>query len=208
MNIMNALTPVIAMLPENPENVAQYLIACRVIITMMTDNQNFPAPTPPLAEVSASLDTLETSEELARKGGKGMVALRDIALRRAHNNTTMLKAYVQSVANADPDQAEAIVHSAGMNVKKPRTRTKMPVDVKHGDAVGKVVLDAKALPPPVQYRWQMSTDQTTWTDLPETFKTKSVVEGLVPATIYSFRLRTVTNNGPSEWSPPVTIVTH
>ncbi|HZF55621.1 MAG TPA: fibronectin type III domain-containing protein [Polyangiaceae bacterium] len=69
-----------------------------------------------------------------------------------------------------------------------------------------MVLDAKALPQPVQYRWQMSTDQQTWTDLPETFRTKSVVKGLVPATIYSFRLRTVTNNGPSEWSPPVSII--
>ena len=28
-----------------------------------------------------------------------------------------------------------------------------------------------------------------------------------PATVYSFRLKTVTNNGPSEWSSPVTIAT-
>jgi hypothetical protein len=34
------------------------------------------------------------------------------------------------------------------------------------------------------------------------------VDGLAAATIYSFRLRTVTNNGPSEWSPPVTIIAH
>jgi hypothetical protein len=33
------------------------------------------------------------------------------------------------------------------------------------------------------------------------------VEGLAPATVYSFRLKTVTNNGPSEWSSPVTIAT-
>jgi len=88
------------------------------------------------------------------------------------------------------------------------SRIKLPVDVKHGDAPGKVVLDAKALPRPVQYRWQLSTDQEMWTDLPDTFKTKSVVAGLVPATVYSFRLQTVTRNGPSEWSPPVTSVAH
>jgi len=121
---------------------------------------------------------------------------------------TLLRAYVQSVANAEPEQAEAIVLSAGMATKKPSTRTKLPVEVKHGGAPGRVVLDAKALPKPVYYRWQMSTDQATWTDLPETFKTKSVVEGLVPATTYSFRLKTVTRNGPSEWSPPVSIVAH
>ena len=206
--MMYAITPVTVVLPESPQNVSSYLIACRLVVTMMTDNQNFPAPMPPLAEISADLDTLEASEELARKGGKGMVQQRNIALRRVHSKMMLLKAYVQSTANADPDQAEAIVHSAGMNVAKPRTRTKLPINVKRGDAVGRVVLDAKALPHPVQYRWQMSTDQTTWTDLPESFKTKSVVEGLVPATTYSFRLRTVTRNGPSEWSPPVTIMAH
>jgi hypothetical protein len=208
MNIMNTITTVIAVLPESPHVVSRYLMACRLIVTMMTDNQNFPTPTPPLAEVSADLEALEASEGLAKKGGKGMVQQRDVVLRKVHHKMTMLKAYVQSAANAEPDQAEAIVHSAGMSVGKPRTRTKLPVEVKYGDAVGKVVLDAKALPQPVQYRWQMSTDQKTWTDLPESFKTKSVVEGLVPATIYSFRLRTVTKNGPSEWSPPVTIVAH
>jgi hypothetical protein len=60
----------------------------------------------------------------------------------------------------------------------------------------------------VQYRWQMSTDQQTWTDLPESFKTKTTVEGLAPATTYAFRLRTVTKSGPSDWSPPVTIIAH
>jgi carotenoid cleavage dioxygenase-like enzyme len=175
---------------------------------MMTGNPSFPAPTPPLSEVSADLDALTASEELARRGGKGMVKQRDVALRRAHSKMTMLKVYVQTVANAEPDKAEATLLSAGMNVAKPRTWTKPPMEAKLGNAPGKVVLDAKALPKPVQYRWQMSTDQTTWTDLPESFKTKTTVEGLIPARIYSFRLRTLTRNGPSEWSPPVTIVTH
>ena len=95
-----------------------------------------------------------------------------------------------------------------MKIGKPRSRTKLPVEAKHGNARGRVVLDAKALPQPVQYRWQMSTDQMTWTDLAETFSTRTTVEDLVPATIYSFRLRTVTKSGPSEWSPPVTIIAH
>ena len=142
------------------------------------------------------------------KGGKGMTQERDVVLRRAHGKMTVLRAYAQNVANAEPEKAEAIIHSAGMNVAKPRKRTKLPIQAKHGNAVGKVVLDAKALPKPVQYRWQMSTDQETWTDLFESFTTKKTVEDLVPATVYSFRLRTVTKNGPSEWSPPVTIVAH
>lgn len=205
---MNAIPTIIAVLPEAPENVSRYLAMGRLVVTMMTGNTNFPTPTPTLAEVSVGLDSLETSEELARRGGKGMVQLRDVELRRSHNNMTMIKGYVQGVANTKPEEAEAIIHSAGMNVAKPRTRTKLPLEAKLGETPGQVVLDAKALQKPVQYRWQMSTDQQTWTDVAETFKTKTTVEGLIPATVYSFRLRTVTRNGPSDWSPPVTIVTH
>jgi hypothetical protein len=40
-------------------------MACRLIVTMMTGNQSFPEPTPPLAEVLTALDTLEAREELA-----------------------------------------------------------------------------------------------------------------------------------------------
>ena len=54
----------------------------------------------------------------------------------------------------------------------------------------------------------MSADKTTWTDLPNTFTTKAGASGLTPATIYSFRMRTLTKNGPSEWSPPVSIIAH
>jgi len=205
---MRAICIFIAVLPESTKNVPRYLTACRLIVTMMTGNTSFPAPTPPLSEVSGDLNVVEASEERARRGGKGMVQERDVAVRKAQGSMTMLKAYVQNVANVDPEKAEAIIHSAGMNVAKPRKRTKLPIQAKHGDAPGKVVLDAKALPKPVQYRWQMSTDQETWTDLFESFTTKKTVEDLVPAKVYSFRLQTVTKNGPSEWSPPVTIVAH
>jgi hypothetical protein len=208
MNIMNAIATFIAVLPETTQKVSRYLAACRLVVTMMTDNESFPAPTPPLSEVSADLDDLEAREELAMKGGKGMTKERDVVLRKAHGKMTVLRAYVQNAANAEPEKAEAIIHSAGMKVGKPRTRTKLPMQAKYGNAVGRVVLDTRAVPKPVQYRWQMSTDQTTWTDLPETFKTRTTVEDLVPATVYSFRLRTVTRNGPSDWSPPVTIVAH
>jgi hypothetical protein len=205
---MSAIVMFIAVLSESTKSIPRYLAACRLVVTMMTDNPYFPSPTPSLKEVSAKLDDLEEREELARKGGKGKVPERDVTLREVHILMTALKAYVQSVANAEPEKAEAIIRSAGMNVGKPRARAKPPIGAKHGNAPGRVVLDAKALPQPVQYRWQMSTNQETWTDLQETFKTKTSVEGLVPATIYAFRLRTVTNDGPSEWSQPVTIVAH
>lgn len=205
---MNTTNSIIAVLPETTTNVPQYLGSSRLIVTMMTGNANFPAPTPPLSEVSTQLDTLEACEELARKGGKGTTEARNVALRKSHSEMRLLRAYVQNTADKSPAQAAAIIESAGMKVGKPRTVTKLPLAAKQGNASGAVTLEAKAVQRPVQYHWQMSADTTTWTDLPHTFTSKTEASGLTPATIYSFRMRTVTRSGASEWSPPVSIIAH
>jgi len=54
----------------------------------------------------------------------------------------------------------------------------------------------------------MSTNQTTWLDLPETVVASTEVAGLTAATIYYFRLRTVGVDGISEWSAPVSFIAH
>lgn len=69
---MNSIAIFVAVLPESTKNVPRYLTACRLIVTMMTGNTNFPALAPLLSEVSADLDTLAASEELARKGPEGI----------------------------------------------------------------------------------------------------------------------------------------
>ena len=204
---MNTLPRSIAVFPHNKQ-VPLYLTNCRLVVTMMTSNKNLPTPTPPLAQLTAHLDLLVAAEELAHKGGMGAVEQRDVALGAVRNDMRLLKAYVQSVADANATEAESLIKSAGMDVKKKRTRTKPSVEARWGKAPGTVVIEAKALPPPVQYRWQMSTDQNTWTDLPETFKAKVTVSGLTPVTVYHFRLRTVTNDGLSSSSVVVSIIVH
>ena len=92
---------------------------------MMLGNPNFIAPTPPLAEVSADLDTVAVSEELALKGGKGMVQERDVNLRKAHGKMTVLRAYVQSIANGELEKGEAIILSAGMKLGSTRPASRV-----------------------------------------------------------------------------------
>jgi hypothetical protein len=204
---MNTFPRFIAVFPK-AKQVPQYLTDCRLVVTMMTGNANLPNPTPPLAQVSAHLDILEASEALAHKGGKGAVPQRNVELGVVRNDMRLLKAYVQSVADASATESESIIKSVGMDVGKKRARTKPPVGANQGKVPGSVVLEARALPRPVQYRWQMSTDQQTWTDLPESFKAMTTVFGLTAATVYYFRLRTITKDGPSDWSMVVSIIVH
>jgi hypothetical protein len=204
---MKKILRIIATFPEGRQ-VAAYLTLCRLVIAMMTNNTRLLNPTVALSLVEAHLDKLETDQELAGKGSMGAAEQRDVSLGVVHNDMRMLKAFVQSVADSNINEAEAIIRSAGMGVAKRRVRNKQAVAAKQGKAPGGVVLHAKALPPPVQYRWQMSTDQKSWTDLPETFFASTTVEGLTAATVYYFRLRTVTPDGTSEWSVVVNIIVH
>jgi len=192
--------------PPLSRQVPQYLTACRLVVTMMSNNLSFPDPTPPLKQVSADLDALAASEDLVYKGGRGMAQQRDVDLRAVQRDLRLLKAYVQGVAEAHPTEAEAIITSAGMSVGKTRAATKPPVRARQGKVSGRVVLDATALPRPVQYCWQSSTDQKTWTDIPPSFQSRTLVDGLTPATVYFFRLRTMTRSGLSDWSPVLCVI--
>ena len=116
----------IAVLTESTQNVLRYKERCRHIIAMMTDNPSFSAPTPALNEVSSDLNDLDECQEAVLKGGKGMVKKRNVALRRVHNKMSMIRAYVQTVANEDPDQAEVIIESAGMAVAGARAAPPAP----------------------------------------------------------------------------------
>jgi hypothetical protein len=204
---MNGTPRLIALLPESTQ-VTLYLTECRLVVTMMTGNANFATPTPSLAKLTTHLDTLEAAEVLASKGGKGAVQQRDVELAVVQNDMRLLTAFVQSIADANVAAAEAIITSAGLKAGKKPSRKKPAVSVRQGKSLGSVVLDAKALPPPVQYRWQMSVDQKVWTDVPESFKASVTVAGLTAATIYYFRLRTMTNDGLSDWSVVVSIIAH
>ena len=192
-----------------PTQVPVYVNDCRLVVTMMTGNVYFPTPTPPLAQVTGHIEILDAHEQAARKGGMGTFEQRDASLAVLQSDMRQVKAHVQSVADAHPyAEAELIIKSAGMGIAKKRTWSKPPVAVKHGKIPGRVVLRAKALPGPVQYLWQMSTNQETWIDLEETFMSETSVDGLTPATVCYFRLRTLTKHGLSDWSQTVSIIVH
>ena len=204
---MKTLSRVIAVFPVD-RPVPQLLTESRLVVGMMTDNKHLPDPKPLLEEVSADLDSLEASQELVRKGGLGMVEQRNVALELVHYDMRQLKAYVQSQADANVVEAEAIITSAGMGIGKKSPRKKPPIHAKQGKVPGSVVLEVRALPRPVQYLWQKRDGQQPWTDLPASFKASTTFEGLTAATAYSFRLRTLTRDGLSDWSAVVSLIVH
>ena len=180
----------------------------RHIVTMLTGNPYVTNPTPPLADVTVHLDTLEALELAAHHGPKGSVSKRNAALLVVRSDLRQLKACVQAAADADITHAQAIIESAGMYVTTLAHKAKAELAFRYGSGVGELELLTRALQGQGCYQWQMSADQKTWTDLPQTVTASTTVTGLTPATVYYFRCRTFTAAGYSTWSPTVSAIAH
>jgi hypothetical protein len=176
------------------------------ILTCMTNNANFPTPNPPLATVEADLTAFSAAESAVLTRVKGAAETRNVKLATLKGDLDHLLAYVQGIADANPGNAEAIITSAGLSVRKVTLHPKSDLKAEPGDVSGSVKLLAKAVAPRASYEWQYSTDQKTWTSAPVTLQAKTVISGLTIATAYFFRCRGVIKAGEQDWTQTVTIV--
>ncbi len=94
-----------------------------------------------------------------------------------------------------------------MAVRKVTLHDKADLAVKQGSVSGTVTLSAKAAAKKAAYNWQYSTDQKTWTSLPQTLKAKTSVSGLTSGTIYYFRSQALTpKEGTGDWGQIVALL--
>ena len=118
-----------------------------------------------------------------------------------------LKARVQQVADASPDQAEAIITSAGFAVRKTAIRQRQTFLVKAGTVSGAVHLTAQSAGPRACYEWQYSIDTgKTWVQAPNTMQAKTIILNLPVAIVVEFRYRVTTKLGMGDWSLPTSIL--
>jgi hypothetical protein len=202
--VKNPPTHVIATL-KLPTVVALLLALAKAIVDAITTNKaTFPSPTPPLATVSADIDALDTAETATKTKTLGTVQVRDAKRKTLVSDLHQLQAYVQQIANQNPDNAESIVVSAGMGVRQSSARAKPDIAVKALTS-GSVQLSAKALPGNRAHEWQYSTDGKTWVAAPPTTKASTVITGLQSGVITYFRHRSIATTGTGDWTAPVSI---
>jgi len=209
MSTSNASTGPVAVLMLPPLN--KYLIAfARGVHAAMLDNPAFPDPSPTLAVFAANIAAYEDAEMKAETRARGAVAFRNAKKRTVKNNLFHLRDYVQSVVETktSPADAAALIKSAFMSVRKVSTRSIPKISVKNADVSGKVVLAAKAVAPAAVYSWEYSLDQSTWTPVPETMKSRTEVSSLTSASVYSFRFRAFTRAGWGDYSQIVSLLVH
>jgi hypothetical protein len=172
----------------------------------MTGNKYFTTPNPALATVEADKKALESAQTIAETKVKGATKVRDAARLVVLDDLHHLKAYVQLIADADPENAQAIIVSAGMSVKKISAHAKQDFVAKQGKVSASASLRAKAAARRASYQWQVSTDQKIWNDLSVTLIAHTEVLGLTPGVTHYFRHRVVTKTGTSDWSQVVSLL--
>jgi len=185
--------------------VLDLITLAKTIVTNMTGNPYFKTPVPPLTTLSGDNTKLETDQATAATKTKGAVAARDAQRAIVVADLHLLKAYVQSVANADEANAEAIIKSAGMNVRKVTPRIKQDLTMKPGKVSGEVMIVAKSAGR-ASYEWQWSTDGKTWTSLPGTLQAKTTLTNQTPGTTIYARHRAITKAGVGDWGQAASIL--
>ena len=178
----------------------------RGMVTGMTGNPSFPNPSPPLATVTAAIDALASAETAAGGRAKGAVTARNVAKNALVLLLKEEKAYIQSVANADPENSATIIESARISVRKVSPRPPRVFNAVQGPTTGTAKLVA-ASAHRAAYEWEFSTDGgKTWVAATPSLQAKTVVTGLPAGNAVQFRYRAVTKTGVTDWAAPVTLL--
>jgi hypothetical protein len=174
------------------------------LIAALTGNVHVPNPNPSIPTLTGLLATYETTETATKTGTKGTVGARNAAKAALKSGIRAVVACVQQAADADPENAEAIITSTSFSVRKVTARVKAPFAVKQGEVSGTAILEVKSAGTHASYDWGMSVDGgKTWTELVSTTRTKTTVTALPVGTTVQFRFRSLTPKGQSDWSQPI-----
>ena len=191
-----------------PAKIADVLLYANNIAQRLTGNPNFPTPTPTVAALTAAINDLHAAETAALSRAKGTATVRNDKRAVLVSLLQQLDGYVQSVADATPENGAAIIESAGLPVRKIPAPAKRAFAVKPGALSGQAKVTAVSAGPRSSYEWQYSTDGgKTWVLAPATTQGKTTIVGLPAGTTVQFRYLAVTpKGGQGDWSPALSLL--
>jgi hypothetical protein len=187
-----------------PTVVALLIVFGRHVVQMMTNSTWFTGID--LTKVTEHLDQLEAAQVLAKGRGKGTAGARNDAQKVVVDDLVGLKGIVATVVSKNPGQAETIVTSAGMSLKRFTRVEKAVLRAFLGSILAQIEVVAKAVPKAGAYEWQYSIDGGhAWVSMPVTTVAHTSLPGVVVGTTYLFRFRTTRRNVVTDWSPTASL---
>ena len=185
-----------------PRVISNFITFAKAIHKAMANNPHFTASAEKVAKLNSDVLALDAAETSCHtKPPTCSVEIRDAAFEAVQADLRSLRNDVQEIADADPENAHAIINSASMSVKKHVTAGRRKNTVEDGTEEGSVDLTAEG---PGPHEWRISTDGLLWSLLPASRTAKTSITGLAPGSVYSFQNRMMlVNQEKSEWSQSV-----
>ena len=181
---------------------ANLIAASERILVGMHGNANYPAPVPPLSDITAAHASFVAA---VSSGNGGAHAVADRRQKRTQLVVLLrsLALYVQQACNGDP----VVLLSSGYPIRKaPGPVGLLPAPANLRLARGKlsgqlnVRCNADARASSYQWRYATAAAPAAWTVLDPTVRASIVLEGLVAGTVYVVQARAIGSLGPSDWS--------
>jgi hypothetical protein len=171
----------------------------QLVIQKMTNNPNFPSAAPLLTSTTTALTAYQSAMS-STKTTKALAGQRASTKLALMGFLKQLRDLVRTAAEANPDNALAIVEGAGMALMKRAIQAKPLINVLQASVTGSVVCRAKAPGIPASYFWSYSLDQKSWVSVPQAMRAMVSVAGLTAGQTYYFRYYTITRKGTSDLS--------
>jgi hypothetical protein len=190
------------------KSIPEIITSSRHYVSCMTGNTHFPNPSPTLATLSVNISTVEAAYQASLSGTRGTKGLMYLQLKTLEISLKLLAAYVEATANVDAVNAENIIQSSGMQVKKASVRQPKIFCAKPGKIEGDVILNSKAVKRGA-YIYQMTKDPSHtigWNDVYKGLHVKCNIQGLVLGQLYFFRVAVIDKNGMGAWSHAISFI--
>jgi hypothetical protein len=181
--------------------------AVRAIVAAGRKNPALPKSFPALDRLAKALAALEAAQVAALSRAAGTVIARNTVQGGVFSALTQYKSAVQTVADADPANAAAIIVNSGLRTRRESTRRKAFFSVKPGRVSRSLVAEIRSFAKRASYEWEISLDGgKTWIRVRTTLQTKTVITDLPLGKFVQVRCRPVTKSGPGEWVGPITVL--
>jgi hypothetical protein len=194
-----------------PEKVSR----ARQIVTALTGNADFASPQPALAQVTASVNALETAyneAQAARQEAKAKTSAQGQKEEEVDRILSQLASYIDSASGGD----ETKIKNAGLDVRSTSGGSSSPgggstapaaLEATASDYDGQIDLRWERVEKAKSYIIEKSLDPptgTSWSQAAVVTKARASVSGLTSGTKYWFRVAAVTTTGQTAWSDPAT----
>ena len=186
---------------------SQRIPAAQNIHDHITGNASFPTPSPTMLVFQGHIDAASAAliaAEAAITAARVAVQAKRLAMDVLNNDTVLLAAYVDNVADGDEEK----ILSSGFEVRAPKTPASLPsapvmVEVFAGEFQGQLLARCQPVTSVRLYEYQTTLDPNTessWVTRGSSSRSSMEVNGLTSGDYCWVRIRAVNTAGAGPWS--------